>query len=319
VEGRVAEEAEGSGKCGVAEELDEGSFGGVDAGGDQIDGPAVEDDGAAVGMQGAATGFDAAGAGGGFALAGGAADGKELGDAEFGVDIQGECLEGAVGAEELGETAARGVERGEEVGRKGAVGGGTGEEPFEGEARVEGEELAEAEGEFFVAHEGGVGDGDTVVGEVSFETRGAGADAFGAGGQGGVAEGVVERGFEVGQAGAETESDGEGTGDDGSVGVEFGGGGRAAQGGRGGALFAEALAAAEFAEEKASGVGGEESGKGDGGDGEGGGDGDDAVVGEVGDEFAGEEGGVGGLFEGVAEEVHGGKSGGNGGECQGFP
>ena len=116
-EGFVAEVLEGGGQVAVVEKLHEGTFGGVDAGGDEGDGAAVEDDGSALGREGVAAGFDAAGAGSGFAASGGAADGEELWNAEFGVDVQGEGLEGAVGAEELGEAAAGSVVGGEEVGR----------------------------------------------------------------------------------------------------------------------------------------------------------------------------------------------------------
>ena len=58
-----------------------------------------------------------------------------------------------------------------------------GKEPFEREALVELQELAEAGRKEFVAHQRAVGRRDAVVGEVGLEAAAAGADAFGAGGE----------------------------------------------------------------------------------------------------------------------------------------
>jgi hypothetical protein len=302
VEGFVAEVGKRRREVALAQKLEEGTFGGFDAGGGKSDFAVVENDGLAV--DGTVFGVEAAGADGGFLAAGGAADGEEFGETEFVFDAAGKGTEIAVVTE---KAAAGGLTGIGEVGREATVRGGTREKPFEGDAGVEGEELAEAFGKTAVTLEGGIVDGDAVVGEVFFQTAVAGGDLFFAGRERAVLEGVVQGGGEVGEAGAKAQADEEGAGVEGAVGNEFFGGGGPPEGGRVGALFPEALAAAEFAEEKAPGVGGEEAREGDGSDGEGGSDGDDAVEGEVGDELSCEEGGVGGFFEDGLEGKHGGK------------
>jgi hypothetical protein len=301
----------------LPQELHQGALRRLHAGGDKGDASAVEEDGLA--MVGVVFCVETAGPGGGGPVAVGAADGEEFRDAEFCVDVVGEGAEVAVCAEKAEQAAAGSLVGGGEVGGQGTVGSGSGEEPFEGDAGVEGEEPAEADGEAAVALERGVVDGDAVVGKVLLQAALAGGDVFFAGGKGLVEEGVVEGGFEVGEPGTETQADEEGAGPEGSVVGEFFRRGSAAEGRGAGALFAEALAAAEFAEEQASGVGGEESREGNRGDREGGGDGDDAVVGEVRDEFAGSHGGVGGFFEDGFEKRHGARVGGKGWKVKDFP
>ena len=89
-----------------------------------------------------------------------------------------------ISRQEAVEPAAGGLVGNGEIGREGAVGGGAGEEPFEGNAFVEGENLAEALGEFFVAHDGVVADGNAVVAEPAFDAAVAGDDVFAAIGKG---------------------------------------------------------------------------------------------------------------------------------------
>ena len=316
----VADKGEGRREVAFPEEPEHGALGGVDAVGGEDDGAAaVEDNGMAGDGSDMDPRIEAAATGGGFAAVGGATDGQKLGEAELGFDVVGEGVEIAVVAEEAVEAVPGGLVGYGEVGRQGTVGSGAGKEPFEGKARVEGEELAEAVGEAAVALEGGVVDGDAVVGKVLLHASLAGGDLPPAVGHRVVTEGIVEGGGEVGESGAEAQADEEGAGREAPVVGQFAGIGGAAEGGRVGALFAEALAASEFAEEEASGLGGEEAGEGDRGDGEGGGDGDARVVGEVRDEVAGGHGGEGGLFEDRTEDGHGRESGGErGGKSRNF-
>ena len=161
-------------------------------------------------------------------------------------------------AEKTGETAACGVVVGEKVGRDIAVRDGAGQQPFERQAGVEGEELAEADGECLVAHEGGVVERKMVVSHPATYAASAGGNAARAGRRDVVDGAAVERGFEVGQTRSEAQANGQGQGCRGGIGSEFAGRGRAAKGGTLGARFAETLAAAELGEDGASGIGDEE-------------------------------------------------------------
>ena len=210
MDGFVAQVDERGRKGLFAEKLEKGVFGGLQTGGGEGDGAVVKKDGLAV--DGAMAGVEALGAGGGFLTAGGATDGEEVGNTEFGFDVEGEGVEVAVGAEKAGQPEAGGVVGASEIGRKRAVRGGTGEEPFEGDAGIEGEELAEAFGKAAVALEGGVVDGNSVVGDVFFQAALAGGTLLFSIGQCVVLEGIVERGREVGKAGAEAQADEKGAG-----------------------------------------------------------------------------------------------------------
>ena len=133
-------------------------------------------------------------------------------------------------AEEFGEFSFRRVVLGAEVGRHAAIGGFAGEEPFEGEARVQGKQLAEAEGEFAVFDDATVSDRDAVVIQPAFESGTAGCETAGPG-TGHAAPGRrVENGLKIGQTGAEAKADMEGAGLFGAVGGDFGVGGNAAEG-----------------------------------------------------------------------------------------
>ena len=168
-----------------------------------------------------------------------AAGAQELRDVEFGFDVGLQAREVPVVAQDARETAAGGGVWGEQIRRQSAVGGLAGEEPFEGKAVVEGEELAEALGEFLVADEGGVVGGDASVGEPAFHAGSAGFEAFLS-----VDELLeadcrgVEGRFEVGEAGTEAQAHDQRAGTGLDVGREFGGGGRTAQGGAFGEFFA---------------------------------------------------------------------------------
>ena len=76
-----------------------------------------------------------------------------------------------------------------------------------------------------------------------------------------MAVGAGQRGFEVGQAGADAQADGQGAGKECAVGFEFFRGRGAAQGGGGGEFFAEATAALDLGEDGAAGLGGEAGGE----------------------------------------------------------
>ena len=98
--------------------------------------------------------------------------------------------------------AAGGAEGCIETGGKGAVAGKAIHHPFEGDAVVEGEEEAEALGGFLVAHDRGIGDGDPSVRQPLLDAAGIGPDDGLAVAEGAAGDGAVERGIEVGQAGA---------------------------------------------------------------------------------------------------------------------
>ena len=244
---------------------------------------------------------------------GASTDANEALDAELSIGEAGERGEGRVLFQDAPELAAGGLEGGGEAGGKGLVRGEAGEKPLQRDALVESEELAEALGEFLVAHDGVVADGDAVVAEPALDAAVAGDDVFAAVGEGLVDEGAVEGGFEVGQAGAEAEAGGQGAGGVGPVVGEFSGFGRAAEGGGGEALFMDAAPALEFAEEVAP----------DFGEGEGGADGggDEQVEAEDGlllgggealvveDGVGGVDGGDDGMADGFREGFHGGECG----------
>ena len=130
-------------------------------------------------------------------------DGDEALDAELLLGKAGERDEGGVFAQDALEVAAGGFVGGGKGGWKGLVGGEGGEEPFEGYAFVEREDLAEALSEFFVAHDGVVANGNAVVAEPALDAAVAGDDVFATVGEGFVDERTVEGGFEVGETGAE--------------------------------------------------------------------------------------------------------------------
>ena len=113
-----------------------------------------------------------------FFVAGVAAGTEEFGDAELGVHVLAEAAEIGILAQKAGEAAAGGMILGPEVGGDATVGRSMREEPFKREAFVEGEDLAEALGEFLVAHDGVVADGDAVVAEPAFDAAVAGDDVF---------------------------------------------------------------------------------------------------------------------------------------------
>ena len=180
----------------------------------------------------------------------GLSDGDEADDAELRIHKAGKGREGVVFAEDCGEAATGGGERSREVGGESLVSGDAVHDPFEGEAVVEGENLAEALDELLVAHGGGISDTDTMVGKPAFHAAFAGADEFFSAGQGGAEEGVVESGVEVGQAGAEAQAGLQGAArGSGPLVFKVGGGGFSAEGGGVGAFFADADLAADFVED----------------------------------------------------------------------
>ncbi len=193
-------------------------------------------------------------------------DGDEADDAESGFRETREGREGMVLTEDRGEAAAGGGEGGRQVGRKGLAIGQAVHDPFEGDAVVEGENLAEALDEFLVAHGGGVADADAVVAEPAFHAAFAGTDEFLAAGEGGAEEGAVEGGIEVGQAGSEAQAGRQVSARGcGPLAFEVGGGGLSTEGGGVRALFADADLAGDFVEDPhadfAEGEGGEDGGR----------------------------------------------------------
>lgn len=314
VQGLVAQVEEGSGKVAVFQKSQHGVFCGFDAGRGEGYGASVQDDGAAG--HGTGAGIEAAGPARGPALAVGASYRQEFGNAEFGFDMAREGAEVAAVAQEPEQASAGRLERNGQFGGDGAVGGGIRQKPFERDAGVEAEEPAETFGKAAVALESGVVGGDAVVGQIFLQAAFPGGNLFFATGQRVVAEGIVEGGGEVREAGTEAEADQKGAGPEGAVGPEFFRTGRSAEGGGWRAFFAETLTAAEFAEEMASGFGGEESGESDRRDGKGGRDGNDAVVGKMGDDFTGGHAGQCGAFQNGLEDIHAGESDGKWRECQ---
>lgn len=234
-------------KVPLFQELHQCAFCRLHAGGLDPDGSVVQNDG--LTGDGPPSCIDAAGSGRGSFPAGRGADGEKCGKTELVFDVAGQRAEIAVLTEEAGQTAPGGLVGDGQIGGKGTVGAFVGEKPLKGEAGVEVKELAETFRKAAIALEGGVIDGDAMVGEVFFQTAFAGGNLFLPVGQRVVPEGVVERGGEVGQAGTEAEADEKGTWRDGSIGGEFTGRGRAAKGRGIRAFFAETLATAELAEE----------------------------------------------------------------------
>ncbi len=196
-------------------------------------------------------------------------DGDEPDDAEFGLDEARKRRQGVVFAEDGREASAGGGEGGIQFGGQALGVGEAVHDPFEGNAVIQGKELAEALDEFLVAHGGGIADADAMVGEPAFHAAFAGADEFFAAGKGGVLEGAVERGIEVGQAGAEAQAGLQGAARGGfPFAGDFGGRGLAAQGGGGGALFADADLAGDFVEDPGADFAEREGGEHGGGDGQ---------------------------------------------------
>lgn len=160
-----------------------------------------------------------------------AAGGGNPGNAQRGVDVREEAFEVPVGMQKSRKTAAGGNALGGGTGRQVAVGGCAGQEPFEGNALVQGEQRAQAYGEEFVAHEGAVAERNAVVFEPALDAAPPADEAACASGAGGILVAGIERGGEVGQPGTETQADEQGTWACNGVVGQFLGGGRAAHGG----------------------------------------------------------------------------------------
>ena len=195
-------------------------------------------------------------------------DGDETDDAECFIGGEGEGFEGWVLAEKFGKAAGCGGVRGGKIGGEGLVGGYSVDEPFEGETVVELKDLAEALGELFVAHGGGVGDVDATVGEPAFHASCTGSEDGFAAGKCGAGDGVVEGWIEISQTGTEAEAVAQGAGIGGPRFDEVGGGGGASEGGRGGAFFVDADLATDFVDAPGADFGDSEGGEKGRGDGE---------------------------------------------------
>ena len=141
------------------------------------------------------------------------ADGGHAHDAELLFDGENEMgVLGVVG--EQGVELASGGRGGLSVGKRqsGQLGGAVfiaRKEPFEGDAGIEANQLAEAGGQLFVVHGGAVLDVRRVAAQPSFEAGLSGDDTVV--GAAGVLEdeGVVEGWFEVGETGTNAETCGE--------------------------------------------------------------------------------------------------------------
>lgn len=165
-----------------------------------------------------------------------AADGHHAHDAELLFHSLHEVgVLGVLGeeSEEFPAGGGDGTALGERHGGKGLRKGfDIGQEPFEGDADVEADELAQAGRQFLVVHGGGVGDFRGVFFEPAFQTGIACDDAMVFPTLCLEHEGVVECGFEIGQAGADTEAGEEAAGGEFPEGGQLVRGGRAAQGRR---------------------------------------------------------------------------------------